>query len=51
MKRYFFFSKYDSNKELIGCVDTFSRLKAAKRFASAKHLTLKQFLSIYSVTR
>lgn len=51
MKRYYFFSKQDVNRELIGCVDTSSRIKAAKRFASTKQLTLKQFLSIYSVTR
>lgn len=51
MKRYYFFSNYDSGRELIGNCITTGRLEAAKRFAKAKHLTLRQFLSIYTVTR
>jgi hypothetical protein len=51
MKRYYFYSKYDSNKEAIGSAFSTGRLGAANRFARIKCLTLKQFLSIYTVAR
>lgn len=50
-KQYFFYSKLDSTKEHIGETRMSSRLDAARYFASRKCLTLKAFLTIYSVTR
>lgn len=51
MKKYYFYSRIDSKKEAIDSVRAFSRLQAAKYFASRKHFTLKQFLGIFSVSK
>lgn len=50
-KQYFFYSKVDPNKEHIGETKMSSRLDAARYFAGRKCLTLKAFLTIYSVTK
>ncbi len=51
MKKYQFYSKFDSSKESYGCVISFSRLNAAKVFAQKKRLPLKEFLRIFEVSR
>ena len=51
MKTYFFYSKVDSSKEPIYYCKASSRLRAAEKFAEGKRMTLKIFLSIYSVSR
>jgi len=51
MKRYYFYSRYDSKKEPISVLRSFSRLSAAKRFAIIKQMKLKTFLSIYATSR
>jgi len=51
MKKFSFYSLVDSSQEAIGSTIAFTRLSAAKYFAERKHLSLKNFLSIFSVTR
>lgn len=51
MKTYFFYSKRDTNQEAIYYCKSSSRLRAAEKFAEGKRLTLKQFLSLFSVSR
>lgn len=50
-KKYFFYSKNDSSQEPINSILAFSRLQAAKQFASRKQLSLKTFLSVFSVSK
>lgn len=46
----YFYSKIDKNKEPIGRFnEANSRLEAAKYFAVLKNMTLKKFLSLFSV--
>ena len=51
MKKFSFYSLTDSGQEVIGSTIAFTRLGAAKYFAESKHLSLKNFLTIFSVTR
>lgn len=51
MKKYYFHSRFDSNKENIGYCIALSRYQAATFFASRKRLALKSFLALYSVSR
>jgi hypothetical protein len=46
-----FYSKTDKTEEIINRKVGFSRLEAAKYFASCKQLDLKMFLKIYSVKK
>ncbi len=50
---YFFYSKNDKEKEPIGKIgdDIGTRLSAAKYFAMLKNMTLKRFLSVFSVNK
>jgi len=48
---YYFYSKTDSKKEPISKVLAGSRMAAAKYFAERKRLTLKQFLTLYGVSK
>ena len=50
-KKYFFYAKNDSKQEPISSILSFSRLQAAKQFASRKQLDLKTFLSLFSVSK
>jgi len=50
-KRYYFYSKNDWQQEPISKTIATDRLAAAKYFAARKHLPLKKFLTIYSVSR
>jgi len=50
-KKYYFYSKIDKNQEPISSCRAWNRLDAAEHFASIKRLTLKEFLSIFSVSR
>lgn len=51
MKQYYFYSRLDSSKEAISKVRAFSRLDAARKFASTKRFTLKQFLKLFGVAK
>jgi len=51
MKKYYFYSKFDSSKEPIYTINAISRMVAARRFAMGKQMSLKQFLKLYSVSR
>ena len=51
MKRYYYYSRYDSKKEPISRMYASGRLAAAERFAIVKGLDLKTFLSIYSISK
>lgn len=51
MKRYYFYSRYDKNQEPINKCYALSRYNAALYFADQKRLTLKAFLSVYTVSR
>ena len=46
-KKYFFYVKNDSKQEPISSILAFSRLQAAKQFASRKQLDLKTFLKLW----
>lgn len=49
---YYFYSKTDQKREKINVTyDYSSRLKAAKFFASVKNMKLKDFLSIFAVSK
>ena len=50
-KKYFYYSRVDSKQEPISSILAFSRLQAAKQFASRKQLNLKSFLSVFSVSK
>jgi hypothetical protein len=50
-KKYFFYAKNDSGQEPINSTIAFSRLQAAKQFASRKQLNLKSFLSVFSISK
>ena len=51
MKKYFFYSKVDSDQEPISSIDSNSRLSAAKFFSNVKKLSLKSFLSIFTISK
>lgn len=51
MKRYFFYNKTDKTCEPISKVWAMNRLEAAKMFSLSKRLTLRQFLTIYAVSK
>jgi len=51
MAKYYFYSRNDSDKEPVNWVNVSNRLKAAKLFARMKQMKLKQFLSIFSISR
>lgn len=51
MTKYYFYSKNDSAQEPIMVTRSWSRLDAAKSFAQVKQMSLKTFLSIYSVSK
>jgi hypothetical protein len=51
MKKYEFYSRRDSQNEAYGSARSFSRLSAARVFADKKNLSLKEFLSIYKVSK
>ena len=46
-----YYSRVDSNKEPLGKLLTNSRYTAAKFFAARKSLTLREFLTIYTVPK
>jgi hypothetical protein len=49
---YYFYFKNDVKKEKINSTHDFSsRLGAAKYFAAVKNMKLKEFLSIFSVSK
>ena len=51
MKQYYFYSRKDKSQEPISRLIAMSRLAAAERFAIAKGMDLKTFLSIFAVSR
>ena len=51
MKQYSFYSKKDPNKEALGKTFALTRLSAAKKFASNKNLSLKDFLKIFTIDK
>ena len=51
MKKFSFYFKEDNKKERISTVESSTRLTAAKYFAKIKRMKLKQFLSIWKITR
>ena len=51
MKKYYFYSKSDRNKESIMSIRSWSRLEAAISFAAIKQMDLKTFLSVFSVSK
>lgn len=51
MGTYTYFSKMDPSKETLGKANNVTRLEAARYFATRKLLSLKQFLTIYSVSK
>jgi len=51
MTKYYFYSRVDSVHEPIDSVRAFSRLQAAKYFASRKKFDLKTFLKLYAVSK
>ena len=50
-KKYYFYSKNDWQQEPVSKTRATDRLAAAKYFAAQKDLSLKQFLSVYSISR
>jgi hypothetical protein len=50
-KIYYFYHKNDTDKESIGKIVATNRLSAAKYFAAIKRMSLKQFLSLFSISR
>lgn len=50
-RKYYFYSKLDSNQEPISKTLASGRLAAARYFAARKQLDLKAFLQIYSISR
>jgi hypothetical protein len=51
MKVYHFYNRADSSKEPIFYCKAKSRLYAAEHFAEGKRMPLKQFLSLFSVSK
>ena len=51
MKKFSFYNKGDKKKEKISTIESPSRLSAARYFAKLKNLNLKEFLSIWKITR
>lgn len=51
MTKYYFYSKIDKDKEPINSCRAFSRKEAALHFAEIKQMSLKQFLSVFSVSK
>ena len=51
MAKYYFYSRNDLDKEPVSWIDVPNRLKAAKLFAKRKQMSLKQFLSIFTVSK
>jgi len=51
MAKYFFYVKNDQKQEPISIIYSSSRLKASKLFAKRKKMKLKQFLSIFSISK
>jgi|TARA_R110000803_G_scaffold57131_1_gene115002 hypothetical protein len=51
MKKYNFYSKKDPKREAISSTVSDSRLSAATHFSKLKRLSLKQFLSIFTISR
>ena len=51
MTKYYFYSKIDKNQEPIMNTVAWSRLEAAKHFATIKQMDLKSFLSVFTVSR
>lgn len=51
MTKYYFYSRIDQNQEAIHSIRAFSRMQAAKYFASQKQLPLKDFLKIFAVSK
>ena len=49
MKKYSFYRRTDSTKEVIGTTFALGRLSAAKYFAKVKQLPLKAFLQLFTV--
>lgn len=49
--KYYFYSRFDSNKEPIYSVIALSRYRAALYFAKLKQMDLKAFLKCYGVSR
>ncbi len=50
-KIYHFYHRNDHNKESIGKIIATNRLSAAKYFAAVKRMELKQFISLFSISR
>ena len=50
-KNYYFYSKHDKSKEPIAYVKAKGRLEAAKYFAQVKQMSLKLFLTIFTISR
>jgi len=51
MKVYYFYSRSDQAKEPIFYCKAKRRLYAAEHFAEGKRMTLKQFLSLFAVSK
>jgi hypothetical protein len=51
MTKYYFYSRNDKSQEPIMSTRAWSRLDAAKSFATVKQMDLKTFLGIYSVSK
>ncbi len=49
--KYYFYSKHDGSKEPIAQTNAKSRLAAAKYFAQIKQMSLKQFLTIFTINK
>ena len=47
----YYYIKGDPNQENLGKLSTSSRLEAAKHFATQKQLSLKTFLSIWTINK
>ena len=50
-RKYFYYSRIDSNQEPITTTIALSRLAAAKQFAHRKQLTLKTFLQLFAISK
>lgn len=50
-KIYHFYNKSDNSQEAIGKIIATNRLSAAKYFAAIKRMELKQFLSLFSISK
>ncbi len=48
---YYFYSRADPKQEPVSKIVAISRMSAAKYFASRKRLSLRQFLTIYGVSK